>query len=200
MLLLLAVIISTIWFIISAIIKAIKRKPLLQPIKKMGIVWICYLLLWCIFFFKSTYKTVEYGTPVCFDDWCATVTKTEIVKSIAAKSADGEFVIVHLKMMNRARGRAQKPSEPAVYILNANGNKTSVSPTGTKALEESIGKQAPLDAELDLHGELETQLVFDVPANNRDLKVLIEEGPFISKLELWGDREVFEVRTNKQLK
>jgi len=94
-------------------------------------------------------------------------------------------------MSNHARGIAQKPSEPRVHIIDERGNSYSYSAEGQQALEKQIGNQIRLDQRLELHQSLETQLVFDIPKEAKNLKVLIEEGPFITKLLFNENREVF---------
>ena len=53
------------------------------------------------------------------------------------------------------------------------------------------GKQIPIDSKLELHQSLETQLIFDIPINSKNLKGVIEEGPFITKLLFYPDREIY---------
>lgn len=97
-------------------------------------------------------------------------------------------------MSNHARGIAQKPSEPRVIIKDDNGKIYTYSPEGQKALENINGKQIPLDARLELHQSLETQLVFDIPINNKGMKLIIEEGPFITELLLHRNVNIFLIK------
>ena len=156
-----------------------------------------YLLLFSVlyrfFYYKSSEKIVLPGTDICFDDWCATITKAEQMNALGDEKPNGQFIILHIRMSNHARGIAQKPSAPRVHIIDGNGHSFSISEKGQKALENLIGKQLPLDEKLELHQSLETQLVFDIPSDIKSANGLIEEGPFITKLLLQDSKEVFEL-------
>ena len=97
-------------------------------------------------------------------------------------------------MSNHARGIAQKPSEPRIHILDAKNSAWPYSMAGQGILEKVDGKQAPLDSRLELHQSIETKFVFAVPASSKGLKILVEEGPFITKLLLPESQEVFIVQ------
>lgn len=150
--------------------------------------------LWGIFYLMSRDKPVPLRTDICFDDWCATVTKIEKPIFLGMENQklnpQGQFII-NIKMSNHARGIAQKPSEPRVHIIDEKGNSYSFSPVGQQTLEKQIGNQIPIDERLELNQSLETQLVFDIPKAAKRLKVLIEEGPFITKLLFNENRDVF---------
>jgi hypothetical protein len=188
---------SLLILLIRLIIKAIRHKPVKPTLKTIGIIAGVYLVLWTGFYIKSSFITVPLGTDVCFDDWCATVTQIETSGAAQTKlpplGTDSTWVILHIKMSNQARGIAQKPSEPRVHLIEENGNYWEYSAKGQQALEQKTGKQPGIDSRLELHQSLETQLVFAMPSNAKKVKALIEEGPFITKLLLADDRDVFEV-------
>lgn len=186
-------IIAIIVFTIRIVIKLIKHKSIKGALRVLAIVIAAYSLLWIFFYFKSSEIIVPPGTDICFDDWCATITKVERMEALGNVKPQGQFIILHITMSNHARGIAQKPSEPRVHIIDKHGQSWSVSETGEAALENLIGQQTPLDAKLELHQSLETQLVFDIPRDAKDMKGLIEEGPFITKLLLQDNKEVFEI-------
>ncbi len=185
--------IAIIVFTIQIIIKLFKHKSIKNSLRLLIIIIAAYSLLWIFFYFNSAEIIVPLGTDVCFDDWCATITKAEQVKILRDEKPNGQFIILHIRMSNHARGIAQKPSEPRVHIVDGLGHSFSISETGQKALENSIGKQLPLDEKLELHQSLETQLVFDIPSDIKTANGLIEEGPFITKLLLQDNKEVFEL-------
>jgi hypothetical protein len=184
-------------FVIT-IAKAIKRRPIMPTTKKMAFIIAGYLVLWVMFYITSSYVIVPLGTDVCFDDWCATITQTEngplVQKRFSSLSADSTYIIIHITMSNHARGIAQKPSEPRIHILDAKNHAWPRSIAGQGILEKVESKQSPLDSRLELHQSIETKLVFAVPASSKGLKVLIEEGPFITKLLLHASQEVFIVQ------
>jgi hypothetical protein len=187
----LSIILFLLILLIRIIVKLFKRKSTTRTLITIGIILFSYSLLWIIFYFKSTEVRVPFGTDVCFDDWCATITKSDTLKTLGKQHPGSQFIVLHIRMSNHARGIAQKPSEPGVYIIDNNGHTWGFSKEGQNALENVIGKQIPIDERLELHQSLETQLVFDIPRNAENLRALIEEGPFITNLLLYGDSEVF---------
>jgi len=188
-------IISLFVLFIRLIIIVIKHKPVSSTIRAFVIIVLSYSILWGIFYFVSGYKVVPPGTDICFDDWCATVTKTERPETLGSENQvlkpKGQFIILYINMSNKAKGIAQKPSEPRIHIIDEKGNSYSYSPEGQLALEKQKGKQIPIDERLELHQSLETKLVFDVPKDAKGLKALIEEGPFITRLLFNENKEVF---------
>jgi hypothetical protein len=180
---------------IRLIIELFKRKSIISTIKTLGIISLSYTLLWVFFYFFSSTKTVPFGTDICFDDWCATITNFEIRDTLRidnqVNNPDNRFVILNIRMSNHARGIAQKPSEPKIHIIDGKGHYWSYSEEGQKALEKLEGKHFPIDIRLELHQYLETRLVFNVPSESKYLKVIIEEGPFITKFLFDGKKEVF---------
>ena len=183
--------------VVTLIVKAIRRKSVKPTAKIMALVIGGYTGLWVIFYFMSAYLTVPLGTDTCFDDWCATVTRVEtaplLPSTMPAPPADSIWVILHVTMSNQARGIAQKPSEPRVHLIDGRGGYWGISAKGQQALEKTTGKLPDIGSRLELHQSLETQLVFAVPAKVKKVKALIEEGPFITKLLLPEDRQVYDV-------
>ena len=177
--------------LIRLIIKLIKHKSIAATLRFILIILFGYIFLWILFYFKSREIAVPLGTDVCFDDWCATITQAERPKTLGQRNPRGQFIVLHVKMSNHARGIAQKPSEPGVHIADAQGHSWAFSNEGQQALENVDGKQIPIDVKLELHESLETQLVFDIPKQAKNIKAIIDEGPFITKLLLPGNREVF---------
>lgn len=180
---------------IVLIIRLFQHRDLFPAFKLLAIIILSYTSLWILFYFLSSYKPVPPGTDICFDDWCATVTKTERPEILGNDGhilqPHGQFVILHIRMSNHARGIAQKPSEPRISIIDGKGNSWSFSEEGQLALEMERGRQIPIDSRLELHQSLETELVFDIPADVKNLMALIEEGPFITRLLFYENKQVF---------
>lgn len=158
---------------------------------------ITYAVIWVIFYFKQSDIAVPAGTDICFDDWCATVTEIDQpqnpVTGDSIIQTERRFIVVHIKMSNHAKGIVQKPSEPRVYIIDNAHHKWLFSRAAQHVLEQRRGIQVPLNARLGLGQSLETQMAFNIPVNATGLKVLIEEGPFITRLLFPEDRRVFVI-------
>ena len=180
--------------LLTLIVRASRRKPVRLIVKLLAFVIAGYAGLWVTCYFMSGYLTVPLGTHTCFDDWCATVTRVEVAPGVLpAPPTDSIWVVLHVKMSNQARGIAQKPSEPRVHLIDGRSGYWAVSDKGQEALEKSAGKQPGIGSRLELHQSLETQMVFAIPAKVKKVKALIEEGPFITKLLLPEDRQVYDV-------
>ena len=186
-----ATFITVLILVLRVIIKLIKHKSYSATLRTITIILFCYGLLWVIFYFKSNETAVPFGTDVCFDDWCATITQAERPKTLGKQNPQGQFIILHIRMSNHARGVAQKPSEPRVHIMDGKGHLWAFSKEGQQSLENDIGGQTPVDIKLELHQSLETQLVFDIPKDAENIKAIIEEGPFITKFLFRDNSEVF---------
>jgi len=193
----LAIVITILTLCIRIIVKLIQHKSIASILRTVAIVTGSYSVLWIIYYFSGSYKVIPLGTEICFDDWCATVTKIDSA-SVLGMGGDplhshGKFYILHLKMINEAKRIAQRPSEPRVHIIDEKGTRYAFSERGQQALERQTGTQLPFDSRLELHQSLETELVFDIPAKAQNLKVLIEEGPFITTLLFDDNMKVFAI-------
>ena len=194
-LLLFTTIISLFILFIILLIKIITRKNITSTSKYIGLIILSYSILWAIFYFKASNQNVPLATDICFDDWCATVTSYQKSEKIGNQISKGQFYILSIKMTNKARGIAQKPSEPRIHIIDDKRHTWSLSTTGQKALEDLQGIQIPIDERLELHQSLQTKIVFEIPKEATGLKALIEEGPpYITSLLLHDNQRVFELK------
>ena len=179
-------------YVIKIILRLFKHRSISSLLRIVFIIIVLYWIVWMIFYSISSDKPISFGTDVCFDDWCATITKVERLGNDNPEfKPKGQYIILHIRMSNHAKGIAQKPSEPRVKIEDSDGNTYKYSIEGQQALEKQRGKQNPIDSKLELHQSLETQLIFDIPINSKNLKGVIEEGPFITKLLFYPDREIY---------
>ncbi len=193
----LAIVITILTLFIRIIVRLIQHKSISKILRNVAIVLGVYGILWVVIYFTSSYKNIPPGSEICFDDWCATLTRADTVSSFGTGNEaiypHGKFYILHLKMINEAKRIAQRPSEPRVHIIDEKGTWYAFSESGQQALERQTGAQLPFDSRLELHQSLETKLVFDIPLTARNLKVLIEEGPFITTLLFDDNKEVFAI-------
>jgi hypothetical protein len=197
-------ILSILVLLVVAVIRLIRRKPCRLILRTILIIVLSYSVCWTIFYFSQKDIPVAQGTNLCFDDWCATVTEYEFLSKSGNRTdsvdSASSYVVLHVKMSNNAKGIAQKPSEPRIFIADNDGNYSEFSNEGQLILEKSTGKQASLNTRLELHQSIETQLVFDLPANRRNMKAIIEEGPFITRFIFNTDRDVFLIHENNTQK
>lgn len=181
-------------FIIRLVIKVIKRQTIGPTVKIVLIIIISYSLIWLAFYFNSKRIEVPFGTEMCFDDWCATIIDSKKVKSINTQTTNETFVILRIKLINKAKRIAQKPSMPVIKIVDDDNNVWLSSDLGQRAYEVEYGRQERIDKKLQLNEVCVTHLVFEIPSNENKIYALIEEGPFITKLFIKGDEMVFKIK------
>lgn len=179
------------------LIRLIQKRNTRKVIKLFSITLGSYLTLWLTFYFMKKDIQIQLAENICFDDWCATLTKAELLDSLKNDKKTfypkGKFIVLHIQMSNHARGIAQKPSEPKVFIIN-NGTEIKSTSREFEIINVCRGSQRPIDSRLELGQSLETQVLFDIPKNDLDVWATIDEGPFITKLLLQDDRKVFSIK------
>ncbi|HLZ89464.1 MAG TPA: hypothetical protein VKQ52_19555, partial [Puia sp.] len=104
---------------------------------------------------------------------------------------EGQFVLLYVRVSNRAQKDRKRPAGLRVEVLDRTGRHWEYSLRGQRALEESSGSQTPLDSYLDAHSSFETELVFDVPKDAKGLRARVDMGPgLLRSLLLPREREV----------
>lgn len=183
-----ATVISILVLAVITVVKLIRKKAVRRQLRIVLLILTTYLAFWALFYFIRKDVVYDFGTNICFDDWCITVTKVELVPEKEGR------VIVNLRITNNAKRIAQKPSEPSVVIEDDKGNRYYNSTAELMEIEKVFGKQRPIDTRLELHEIVDTKVVFNLPTNNGSYKIVINEGPWITKLIWPSDRTVFEVK------
>lgn len=174
---------------VSLLIKMIRRKSPVKTLLIISAIVLIYGVTWAVCNLTRKQVPVPLGTEVCFDDWCATVSK-----SVTNVTGDSIQVLLTISMSNHARGIVQKPSEPRVHVLDASGHAWSYSSVSQQAYEQKYGAQPGIGHRLELHQSLKTVLVFMLPKRATGLQALIEEGPWITNLLFPEDQQVFPVK------
>jgi hypothetical protein len=141
------------------------------------------------FSLTSKNRQLALGTDKCFDDWCATVTSARPLPNPNRAAGTG-LVAVTLRISNRARGAAFRPSQPRVSLVFAGGDAAPSAPA-QREFEKQEGPQEDLNKRLVAGESFQTILVFEVPAAARELSVVILEGPATFTRILAGDENSF---------
>lgn len=187
--------ILTIVFTVRLIIKLFKRQEIAKTSKIISSILVLYTLIWLVFYISSKKVVVSYGTEICFDDWCATVIDAKRTKVINKQTSKETFVILKVKLINKAKRIALKPSMPRIKIIDDDGNEWMFSEAGQNAYEQKYGKQAKIDKKLEHQETCVTNLVFEIPSSLNKAYALIEEGPFITKLFIKDDERIFGINS-----
>jgi hypothetical protein len=149
-----------------------------------------YIAILDVVSLTSETRQLALGTQKCFDDWCATVTGARSLPNRNGSSGT-KLVAVTLRVSNRARQAAFRPSQPRVALLLATGGTVTSSKVSQFEFEKEAGPQKGLAARLLAGEEFQTTLVFDVPSAARDASVVLLEGPAILTRVLVGDENSF---------
>ena len=172
---------TTFILLVLAIVGVIRGKPIYNIVRLcIGIV-LTYGLVWTCFWFFRDRPVKPYGYDICFDDWCATVSKAEPIPS---NSRDSARFMLEIIVSNHARGIAQRPSEPRIHLVDGQGRFWSPIFTGLN----------PLDTRLELGESKTINLNFVLAANATKIMAIIEEGPWITNLLFPEDQPVFKIR------
>lgn len=139
---------------------------------------------------SSKTRQLALGTDKCFDDWCASVTGSRILPKTNA-AASNELVAITLRISNRARQAAFRPSQPRVILMLPDGDTLASSEVAQREFEKQAGPQDDLAKRLLAGESFQTTLVFEVPASTRKASVVVLEGPVAITRFLVGDENSF---------
>jgi hypothetical protein len=131
------------------------------------------------------------------------VTGVRTAKTIGDKTANGTFFIANVKVFSDARNPAIafRLIEPKARVVLANGDKLT-----RDTAAEALLPTASIDLGQDIKGRqtIEKEIVFDVPADAKNPKLLVTEGYGIDKTiehVLVGDEDsIFHAQTFFELK
>jgi hypothetical protein len=139
---------------------------------------------------SSKTRQLAPGTDKCFDDWCASVIGSRILPRTNSV-ASNELIAVTLRISNRARQAAFRPSQPRVILMLPDGDTLASSEVAQSEFEKQAGPQDDLAKRLLAGESFQTTLVFEVPATTRQASVVVLEGPAAITQFLVGDENSF---------
>ena len=140
--------------------------------------------------FSSKTQQLAPGTDKCFDDWCASVIGARSLPMPSA-GATTKIAAITLRISNRARGAAFRPSQPRVTLVLPSGDSIAPSNSAQREFEKQTGPQQDLAKRLVAGDSFQTTVVFEVPATTREASVVILEGPSLITRFLVGDENSF---------
>jgi hypothetical protein len=147
-----------------------------------------YLLVLVLTSVASPQAVIPAGQDQCFDDWCLGVRDVQFVREIGQTApANGVFCQVAIRISNRARGREQRENGTVVFVLDGQGRRYSPSPAGQQAFEREHGAAAPLSSVIPLGQFIDTVRVFDIPADVRQLGLVVSHETPTPALFVIGD-------------
>lgn len=137
-----------------------------------------YLGALVLFSLTAPQRVLPLGEDRCFDDWCIAATGYSVLPELGPSTrrlrAQGRFYAVEIRLSNQARGRSQRASSVALWLLDDRGRRYPVSRSGQAAWEAEHGPTAALTSTLALGERLGTLRVFEVPLDARSLGLVVE--------------------------
>lgn len=135
----------------------------------------------------SPQRILRVGEPHCFDDWCVAVEQARAQGVIGTAAANGTFYLVTVRVSNQARGRSQRETGAAVFVLDEAGTRYAPDARGEQALQAAGGAGQPMDSTMAVGGSFLHTAVFDLPAGHRAASAGISHGPFPRAIIIGGD-------------
>ncbi len=139
---------------------------------------------------RSETRSLNPGDEKCFDDWCATLSRSRSLLNPHGNSGT-KLVAITLSVSNQARRAAFRPSQPRVILLLNSGVTVRPSAAAQHELEKYAGPQQDLAKRLIAGESFETALAFEVPSATKEASVVVFEGPAIVTRILVGDENSF---------
>ena len=129
MLALLATILALIGGAIGIAAALLTRRP--RRARQVGLILLAWLggyaLLLLGVSFTSRPASLALNQERCFDEMCYSLTQVTLAHTLTNPSAhtftaQGNWYVVTLRLRNAGRGTAQKPSNPAVFVIDTHGH------------------------------------------------------------------------------
>lgn len=136
----------------------------------------------------SPQKVLAIHQIRCFDDWCASVERVEIVPTIGTVQADGNFYLVTLQVSSKAKRIRQRALDASVYLIDSQGIRYDPSPQGQHALEAAGQAGQPLNSWLGPGGSFTYTAVFDLPLGITMPSLVITHGAFPDIIIIGSDQ------------
>lgn len=180
---------------IRLVYRLLAHRPVLRTFISMACLAVLYFAAVLVAGVLTSESLVAPGTVKCFDDWCVTVTHAAEYSSLSGVSPLGRFIVVDVKVLAESRRVVQKGSDPHVYLIDAKGHKYEPSPAAQASLEKSAGTQLPLTNPVGPGDSFITRQAFDIPKDSGNLRVLVTEQPWITKIVLFNENSFLSGRT-----
>jgi hypothetical protein len=136
----------------------------------------------------------------CFDEMCYSVKGVAITHALGQFKAQGDFYVVTVQLRSDSRGTAQKPSQPALFVVDAQGQSYSQMvnagdepglPTGQPVTADQLWNQKIQPGQV-----VSRTVAFDLPAGIRQPGLVVTEGIGPLSAVIIGDESsLFHART-----
>lgn len=179
----------TVALIVLILYRSVRRRKTRLLALALVACFLAYAAVVVAFSLTSERRELALGTDKCFDDWCATVSEGHCLPNPHGV-AGTKLVAVTLRVSNRARQAAFRPSQPRVSLSFLTGSAIK-SAEAQRRFEQQAGPQEDLAKRLLPGDSFQTTLIFEVPFATRQASVVLLEGPAIVTRFLAGDENSF---------
>ncbi|HEY3312840.1 MAG TPA: hypothetical protein VGK00_14465 [Anaerolineales bacterium] len=172
--------------LVLAIIALFTHRPgRAMKVMALAVGWIVlYALALLAFSFTSRPRYLAPGQERCFDEMCYSITALRVSPSLGTTSqqinARGIYYIVTIQLRSAARRTAQKPSEPDVFIIDAQGKRYPGFINAGTELDAPLGQPLTAaqlwDRKIQPGESVRRSLAFDLPVDVRSPGLVVTEG------------------------
>ena len=166
-----------------------------------------YIAVLLLASFTSRPRLLDFGQEHCFDEMCFSVQSVTTTKTLGTGSnqitANGVYYLVTVQLRNAALRQPQKPSQPAVWVIDAQGRKYTEAVSAAEEQGPPFGQSV---AFLQLWnqrlqpGENQAHiLAFDLPADVSQPALVISEGGGPTYLIIGDENSFFHSKTEFRL-
>lgn len=154
-------------------LKATARKPHRKAI--LAGAGVLLLLVPLVVVNTRSEQLMGLNQPIQFDDFAfsiAAVRKTDVLgEGKRAVVAHGAFAVVSFKIDNKAKRVSYQFRPQTLVMVDDQGREHHLSAEGQRALESQAGQPAPCTGPIPAGAQCVMDLVFDVPADGRKLRL-----------------------------
>ena len=208
----LVLLVAGLFLIYSLVVQKFGRAKIV--IAAMAVVVGLYLGLILIFSLASSEKVLARGLEKHFCEidchLAYSTTDSKRTKTIGnapnQAQANGLFTVVTIKTrfdettISSTRGDGQLyPNNRKLTVVDEQGRKFSPSPEGSNALELSGAAGTPIPTPLRPGDSYTTTVAFDLPADVKNLTLLINEGEWVTHLVIGHENSLLHKKTRFQL-
>jgi hypothetical protein len=175
-----------------------------RAVKVVGILlgWLgLYTVILLVVSLTSWPRYLGLNQERCFDEMCYSVTSVTITHTMTNAlvhtfQAQGNYYVLTVVLRNAGRGTPQKPSNPALFVVDAHGNRfpNLINATGGSWGEPTNlpGLVEPLWGEKIQPGQSASRTVaFDLPVDIQQPGLVVTEGIGPLSVVLIGDESSF---------
>jgi len=169
-------------------------------------VWLAVYAAALLFFSLTSHPhSIPLGQERCFDEMCFTLQSVLVESTLPPAAAQGDFYILTIQLTNQAKRAAQRPSQPDLFILDAQGSSYSqmllaADLPGGQRVGQPVNAGELWSEKVQPGQTVVRHVAFDLPAGVQKPVLVISEGVGPLAAVIIGDEASFlHARTRFEL-